>query len=197
MPRIRDPHAQRQLLSEAVWATLAEHGPGGLTLRAVAERAGCTTGLVLHTFTDKRALLLDARDRLHERTRLRAERLEAEAADPKDALRSVALGTLAADPDGLANARVWVGFLASAFGDEVLAERHALHSGSFRIRLTRLIQAALPGIDDAEAEARAALLAATTEGVCVLAAGNPEVWTAQLQHLAVIRALDAALEPIR
>lgn len=196
MPRPHDPHAQRQLLSEAVWATLAEDGPGGLTLRAVAKRAGCTTGLVLHTFTDKRALLLDARDRLHERTRLRAERLEAEAADPVDALRSVALGTLAADEDGLANARVWVGFLASAFGDEVLAERHALHSGSFRLRLTRLILAAIPSLSTSEAEARAALLAATTEGVCVLAAGNPATWTAELQFVAVLRALDAALEPI-
>ncbi|RLP75565.1 TetR family transcriptional regulator [Mycetocola tolaasinivorans] len=192
MARTRDPQAQRALLSEAVWATLADLGPGGLTLRAVAERAGCTTGLVMHTFGDKRALLLHARDRLHERTGARTDRLEREAASPEEALRAVALGTLAADPEGLANARVWVGFLAASLSDPDLAAKHALHSGSFRTRLTRLIRAAVT-VTEAEATARAALLAATTEGVCVLAAGDPAAWSAELQHAAVNRALEAAL----
>ncbi|MGL3200357.1 MULTISPECIES: TetR family transcriptional regulator, partial [Curtobacterium] len=90
MPRIRDDAAHRARLSDAVFTTLAELGPTGLTLRAVAERAGCTTGLVLHTFPDKRALLLHAREVLHERTRARAEASEASAPDPAAAVRAVA-----------------------------------------------------------------------------------------------------------
>nr|BFF15072.1 hypothetical protein GCM10025699_63750 [Microbacterium flavescens] len=89
MPRTRDTSETRRRLSEAVFTTLAELGPTGLTLRAVAERAGCTTGLVLHTFRDKQALLLHARDVLHERTRIRSDALEAAASGPVEALSAV------------------------------------------------------------------------------------------------------------
>lgn len=177
-----------------MFTTLAERGPTGLTLRAVAERAGCTTGLVLHTFRDKRALLLHARDELHERTRLRSDVLEAEAGDPSSALRAVVLGALPADEERLAEARVWVGFLAAALNDPVLAERHARDSRTFVDRLTRLIQAGeLKGHEDPSASA--ASLAAAIEGVSSLAAGDPDEWTTARQVQALEFAMAAAAPP--
>src|SRR5438045_2417986 len=68
MARQRDVEGHRARLSAAAWAVLAERGLAGLTVRAVAERAGCSTGLVMHTFPDKRALLRHARELLHRRT---------------------------------------------------------------------------------------------------------------------------------
>jgi AcrR family transcriptional regulator/GNAT superfamily N-acetyltransferase len=79
MSRQRNLADQQQRLSEATWKVLTERGLAGLTIRAVAERAGCTTGLVMHAFPTKQALLLHARDLLHERTRVRAEEVEAAA----------------------------------------------------------------------------------------------------------------------
>lgn len=175
MSRTRDVSGVQQRLSEAVFTTLADRGPAGLTLRAVAERAGCTTGLVLHTFRDKRALLLHAREVLHDRTRVRSDALEAAAGDPVAAVRAVVLGALPTDHERLAEARVWVGFLAAALGDPVLEERHALNSRAFVDRLTRLLEAGDQG-DRGDASVRAAALVAAVEGVSSLAAGDPERW---------------------
>lgn len=194
MPRIRDDAAQRARLSDAVFTTLAELGPTGLTLRAVAERAGCTTGLVLHTFPDKRALLLHARDVLHERTRVRAEQAESTAPDPAAAVRAAALGALATDADRAAEARVWVGFLAAALGDPVLAERHATNARAFTERLARLIGTAT-GLPADTSAARAASLGAAVEGVTALAAGDPDHWTPERQTAALDVVLRAALAP--
>jgi TetR/AcrR family transcriptional repressor of bet genes len=192
MSRTRDVTDTRRRLSDAVFTTLAERGPTGLTLRAVAERAGCTTGLVLHTFRDKRALLLHARDVLHERTRERSDALEGDADDPAAAVRAVVLGTLPTDDERLAEARVWVGFLAAALDDPVLAERHARNSRAFADRLARLLEAGDPGRHD-EAATRAAALVAAVEGVSSLAAGDPGRWTTARQVQALEFVLDAAV----
>lgn len=182
----------RRRLSDAVFTTLAERGPTGLTLRAVAERAGCTTGLVLHTFRDKQALLLHARDVLHERTRERSDALEGDADGPGAAVRAVVLGTLPTDDERLAEARVWVGFLAAALDDPVLAERHARNSRAFADRLTRLLEAGDPGRHD-DAVTRAAALVAAVEGVSSLAAGDPGRWTTARQVQALEFVLAAAV----
>ncbi|MDY1006447.1 TetR family transcriptional regulator C-terminal domain-containing protein [Curtobacterium sp. CFBP9011] len=184
MSRTRDAEASRLRLSEAVFGTLADRGPTGLTLRAVAERAGCTTGLVLHTFRDKRALLLHARDLMHERTRVRSDALEADAPDAGSALCAVLLGALPVDQERLAEARVWVGFLAAALADPVLAQRHAANSRAFAERVTRLIGSAYPDLHADSAE-RAAALVAAVEGVSSLAAGDPDGWTEARQVAAV------------
>ncbi|AXH36355.1 TetR family transcriptional regulator [Humibacter sp. BT305] len=192
MARTRDDTAQRARLSEAVFTTLADSGPAGLTLRAVAARAGCSTGLVLHTFPDKRSLLLHARDVLHARTRARADALESNAPDPAAAVRAVSLGALALDDERLAEARAWIAFLAAALGDPVLRERHVTNSRAFVERLARLLESAtrLPH----ESEVRAAALAASVEGITALAAGDPERWTPEAQRSALDVALSAALE---
>lgn len=192
MPRLRDDSAHRTRLSEAVFLTLAESGPAGLTLRAVAARAGCTTGLVLHTFPDKRALLLHARDVLHERTRARAEALEGDSADATTALRAVTTGALALDEERLAEARAWVAFLAAALGDPVLRERHVTNSRAFTERLTRLLRDA-GGESSLAPETRAVALAASVEGITALAAGDPELWSAERQRAALDTVLDAVL----
>ena len=192
MARTRDDQAQRLLLSEAVFATLAESGPSGLTLRAVAERAGCTTGLVLHAFPDKRALLLHARDVLHERTRRRADELERTAADAASAVRAIVVGALPTDEETLADARVWVGFLAAALSDSVLAERHAENSRAFSQRLTRLLDSVEP-LSPSTSSERARALVAAVEGISTLAAGDPHHWPAETQRAALDVVLSATV----
>src|SRR3954465_3117526 len=117
MPKQRDVQAQRDLLSNATWQVLADDGLPGLTLRAVAERAGCTTGLVMHTFPTKKALLLHARDLLYERTAVGARGAEAAGAAPAGGWTAVP-GQAVDLPHGHhEESRVWVGFLAAALAD--------------------------------------------------------------------------------
>lgn len=193
MPRTRDTQAIQERLSDAVFETLAELGPAGFTLRAVAERANCTTGLVLHTFRDKQALLLHARDVLHQRTRARSDALEQKSADAGVALRAVVLGALPTDPEKLAEARVWIGFLAAALSDPALEDHHARNSHALTERLARLLGAADPRL--ADVEERAATLAAAVEGIATLAAGNPAQWPAERQRRALERVIAAVQAP--
>ncbi len=195
MPRRRDVDAQRRTLSAAVWAVLAREGLPGLTLRAVADEAGCTTGLVLHAFTDKRALLRHARDLLHERTGARADAAAAGAPDAAVALRDVLRQALSLTEVKREEARVWVGFLAAALPDEDLRAVHVAHNRSF---LTRVGDSwGLPARPPPAARRHAAVaLVAQVEGLNALAAADPETYTPHRQRAALDRVL-ATLLPAR
>ncbi|WP_432563766.1 TetR/AcrR family transcriptional regulator [Kineococcus sp. SYSU DK003] len=189
MPRRRDVDGQRERLSAAVWDVLARDGLSGLTLRAVAERAGCTTGLVLHTFADKRALLRHARELLHSRTRERADAAGQAAADPLDAVRAVALQALPLSEEKREEARVWTGFLAAAASDEELRDLHVQHNRAFVQRVETLIGQGRPDLSRAERTHHAVSLVALVEGLNTLAAADPVTYSPHRQRLALDRAL--------
>ncbi|GII20861.1 TetR/AcrR family transcriptional regulator [Planosporangium mesophilum] len=189
MSRTADRPTQEKLLSRAVWDVLAEQGLDRLTIRAVAGAAGCTTGLVMHRFPNRRALLLHARHLLHERTRQRMEAREATATDPRAALRAVLAQSLAVDADSRTHAVVWLGFLAAAVSDPELAEAHRTHNRAWRTRLIRLVSAAAPGWPESRVTTTANALIALVEGTAVLAAADPEAYPPDAQRTA----LDATL----
>ena len=124
---------------------MAESGLPGLTVRAVAERAGCSTGLVFHTFPSKEALLAHARQMMFERAAARVDAVEELGGAPSEVLRNVALALLALGRDGEEEARVWVSFLAAAVADPVLARHHLTGNRALLDRMTRLIAAVAPG----------------------------------------------------
>ena len=191
MPRRRDVEEQRGRLSAAVWSVLAQDGLSGLTLRAVAEHAGCTTGLVLHTFRDKRALLRHARELLHERTGARADAVQRSAADPFDALGAVLLQALSLTAEKREEARVWVGFLAASTSDEDLRELHVGYNRAFVQRVERLIAAGRPDLSRAQGSHHATALIALIEGFNALSAADPQTYSAHRQRAAVERAVAA------
>jgi AcrR family transcriptional regulator len=197
MPKQRDVRAQRELLSNATWQVLAEDGLPGLTLRAVAERAGCTTGLVMHTFPTKKALLLHARDLLYERTAVRADAAEAASADAAGALTAV-LGQAVDLPHGHhEESRVWVGFLAAALADGDLADRHRAANHSFLARIRRLVAVVRPEWTDDRLERATKGLVALVEGLNVLAAADPEAYPVPVQREVLARALAEITPPGR
>ncbi|MFC0533045.1 TetR family transcriptional regulator C-terminal domain-containing protein [Phytohabitans kaempferiae] len=182
MSRTADRPAQEAHLSHAVWDVLAHQGIERLTIRAVAAAAGCTTGLVMHRFPHRRALLLHARRLLHERTRTRAERLEAEATSPGEALRAVLGQGLALDDELRAESTVWVGFLAAAVADDELIAQHRANNQAWRQRISRLVAATAPDWSPGRAAAVASALIALVEGAAVLASGDPAGYPPQAQE---------------
>src|SRR5262249_9451173 len=160
-------------------------GLTGLTVRAVAERAGCTTGLVMHTFPDKRALLRHARQLLHQRTAERAEQAERAAADPEGRLRAVLSQAAPPGRDKHDEARVWLASTAAAVADPDLADLHLAHNRAFLARIDRLLADARPDLaDDVRADAAAAL-AALIEGLNTLAALDPATYHTDRQRQAI------------
>lgn len=182
---------QGELLSRAVWDVLAQQGLERLTIRAVAAAAGCTTGLVMHRFPNRRALLLHARHLLHETTRARVEALEAAAGSPRAALRAVLHQGLAHDPQTAAESTVWLGFLAAAVADEELAEVHRANNRAWRARVGRLVASAGPTAEPAADPAAVTLaLIAMVEGAAAFAAADPAAYPPDAQ----VAMLDGALE---
>lgn len=190
MSRKADRPAQGEALSRAVWEVLAHQGLEKLTVRAVATAAGCTTGLVMHRFPNRRALLEHARDLLHETTRARVERLEAEAGNPREALRAVLHQGMATDPEAINESIVWMGFLAAAVADDDLIARHRRNNLAWRQRIERLVAAAAPDWPADRVAAAALALTAMTEGIAAFAAADPFSYPPVDQE----KALDTTLE---
>ncbi|WP_291048234.1 GNAT family acetyltransferase [Herbiconiux sp.] len=194
MARQRNLDDQQQRLSEATWSVLTERGLTGLTLRAVAERAGCSTGLVLHAFPDKKALLLHARDELHARTAATADAAEASGASPRDALLAVLFNALAPESGDDDEARVWISFLAAALGDPELAARHTEQNRRFVDRIERLLAACRPDWDTSRTREEALVLVAQSEGFSTLGAADPETYSPAAQRAGMARAVRRALD---
>jgi TetR/AcrR family transcriptional regulator, transcriptional repressor of bet genes len=187
--RIRDVDDQRERLSAAVWSVLAERGLPGLTVRAVAERAGCSTGLVMHAFADRAALLAHARTVLHNRT---AARADAVTGTPQEILRGVLLEGAPLTSAKREEARVWIGFLAAALADPALAALHRRYNRAFVRRLQSLVADSHPEWTDQAVGQYARELAALIEGLNTLAAVDPQTYPAATIRAALDNALAAA-----
>ncbi|MGW8885649.1 TetR/AcrR family transcriptional regulator [Streptomyces sp. NPDC055749] len=139
-PAPGDREARRDDVSQAVWNVLADKGFGGLTLRAVATAMGVSTGMLMHYFPTKRALVAHALDLLEKRTaeRPRRERPTAGLA----ALRAMLLDILPLTADDTARNRIWVSSWDLALADGALGAEQA-------DRYTRLRSAIRPHFEDA------------------------------------------------
>jgi AcrR family transcriptional regulator len=173
MPRTADPREQEAQLSRAVWSVLASRGIEHLTIRAVADAAGCTTGLVMHRFPSRRSLLRHARRMQYEEALARVEAAEAAAATPRDALRAVLRESLSLEEESVRGNTVWLGFLAAAVSDEELRRLHRGHHADWRRRVSRLVTAAAPQWPEARVRSAVSVLVSVAEGTAILAAGDP------------------------
>ena len=210
MARRRDLDDQQERLSEATWSVLTERGLPGLTIRAVAERAGCTTGLVMHAFPTKQSLLLHARDLLHARTAATADAAEragaaaggtedspagsATGGGPQGALLAVLGNSLALDAQGVDEARVWISFLAASLADDTLADRHRTQNRRFVDRITRLVRDCRPEWPEERARAEALSLVSLAEGLGTLAAADPETYTVEVQRGSIASVVERAVQ---
>ncbi|PZG18535.1 TetR/AcrR family transcriptional regulator [Nonomuraea aridisoli] len=174
-PARTDHDARRHDVSEAVWRVLAEHGFGGLTLRAVAEAMGASTGLVTHYFAGKRELVAHALDILETRTRERPRQKTPAPGLP--ALRAHVLDILPLTPDSTAMNRIWVGSWDLALSDPALFAAQTARYERIRETLRAAIGDARR-LGELPAEADPVRLAQTvlsfTHGLVVQALFDPE-----------------------
>ncbi|WP_051745586.1 TetR/AcrR family transcriptional regulator [Streptomyces scopuliridis] len=181
MPPARgDRDARREDVSEAVWRTLADKGFGGLTLRAVAATMGVSTGMLMHYFPTKHALVVHALDVLEKRTADRPRRDR--PAEGLAALRATLLDILPLAPDDTARNRVWVSSWDLALADGDLGADQADRYARMRSAIRPHLEAArrlgeLPGsadTDRADTDQLAATVVAFAHGLVVQALFDPE-----------------------
>ncbi|WP_058043527.1 TetR/AcrR family transcriptional regulator [Streptomyces roseifaciens] len=197
-PAPGDREARREDVSQAVWHVLADKGFGGLTLRAVATAMGVSTGMLMHYFPTKRALIAHALDLLEKRT---AERPRRERpTEGLAALRAVLLDILPLTPDDTARNRIWVSSWDLALADDALGTDQADRYARLRSAIRPHLEAArrlgeLPAAADPEQLAATAV--AFTHGLVVQALFDPgrfpeDVQTAMLDDFLASIALPRA-----
>lgn len=161
--------ARRRDLLAATLDLVAEAGPDGATVRAIAARAGVTPGLIRHYFGTKEALLAEAwLGLMSDMAEAGTAALDG-VADPVARLsRFVAASLRPPVVDGRAMA-LWAGFLQRMRGDEGLTAAHEAGYLAYRDRLQGLIAAC--GLPDPRAGAIA--VNALVDGLWIEASALP------------------------
>ncbi|WP_026365625.1 TetR/AcrR family transcriptional regulator [Promicromonospora sukumoe] len=183
-------------ISTAVWDVVATRGIEGASVRAVAEAAGCTTGLIMHHFGSRAAMLVHARRLLFGRTTERANRAEAEAGDPVDRLRGVLAGSLTLDRARRDEARVWTGFAAASIADPELATVHVDGNRDWVGRIGRLLSGIAPDAGADQLRSGAIRLVALTDGLAALSLLDPDTYDAAAQAEALDRAIRTTINEL-
>ena len=140
---------RRQALIAATLSLVSEGGARLATVRAIADRAGVTAGLIRHYFLSKDALIAAAYRHLMERmTADSAAVLKAAPRDPHARLAAFVAASLrppVVDPEGLV---LWASFIQETRRDATMLATHTSTYLGFRDLLQELI-AALPQPRDA------------------------------------------------
>ncbi|MDE0063135.1 MAG: TetR/AcrR family transcriptional regulator [Gammaproteobacteria bacterium] len=175
MPKIVDHARRRQDFIEAACETILERSLEGTTVRAVAERAGYTTGALVHYFGDKEELIQQALN--HFGDQVRAGMVDTKRTSRgRAALRLLMLQALPADRASAGRWRAWV---AMWHRSETSADMRREERRRYREWLGRIGETLEESVEDGELpdsirieeEARAIAALVDGAGVQYLMAG--------------------------
>src|SRR4051794_41751968 len=119
MPVFVDHEERRRQVVAVASRLIAEAGLDAVTVRDVANAAGCSTAIVSHYFHNKKELLFLTYEASIQRATGRSER--ALGADPGD-LRAYLAEIMPLDEERLIEWKIWVAFWARAVSDPEIAE---------------------------------------------------------------------------
>jgi AcrR family transcriptional regulator len=126
--KIRDPGARERIVEVAA-LLVAEEGVHGATVRAIAARAGVSTGFITHYFEDKHELMVEVLRRTNDQAAARVARAAA-AGSGLERLEAAVEAVLPFDPARRREWQVWVAMWGQASpADELAAGYRAGWSG--------------------------------------------------------------------
>ncbi|MBL4926611.1 TetR/AcrR family transcriptional regulator [Fuscibacter oryzae] len=193
--RRESEESRREALVLAALDLLAEGGPAVATVRAIADRAGVTPGLIRHYFAGKDDLTRAAYRYFMER--MTAESVAAMAAGPDDPrARLSRFVTSSLRPPVMEPLRLslWTGFLQLLHSDPEMRAIHRQTYHGYRDVLEALIVAlARPGTDAARCRADAIACNGVIDGLWLEGAALPEDFSGDLIEQIGLRAVGAIL----
>jgi TetR/AcrR family transcriptional regulator, transcriptional repressor of bet genes len=196
MPKVVDHEERRGELRDAVWRLASRDGLEAVTVRAVADEAGCSTGALVHYFADKEDLLLFAFRTVADRVMRRVAAAEEGTTDPVELARAMLVEGLPLDRERQAEVRLWFAFLGLALTRPALARDQRLTYRAWRKRVAeRLAAGKEQGIlrADVDPETQAAALVGLVDGLAVQATFEPRALGTQRQ----LELVDACLDQLR
>ncbi len=197
MPRVVDHRQRRHELVDAVWQLIIERGLAGITIRAVAERSGWSSGAVRHYLPTREAILDAAAQRVGEVIEQRVRAVDA-TASPLEVLSGVLIAVLPTDESSRRASEVWLAFVGQAVSDRAIADAQGiLYRDLNRLLVELLASVATIGYRvDGGPDAAAAELQALVDGLTVhVLLGRVEVAEAETRlRTAVSRLVATAQE---
>lgn len=186
--------ARREALIGAALSLMAEQGPEAATVRAIAERAGVTPGLIRHYFDGKDDLMLAAYARVMGRmTEANEAALSAVRGGAEARLASFVAASLrppVVDPEAMG---LWAGFLQLVRQDARMKAVHRATYLDYRDLLERLIADLPRPVDAARLRADAIACNAVIDGLWLEGSALPEAFApAELETIG-LRAVGAIL----
>ena len=121
MPKIVDHQARRREIVEASWRVIAADGLAGVTMRKIADAAGCSTGRLTHYFANREEIVLAALRAVYHAARARLERVGSGASPAPEKLIAFLEETLPLDRVRLLEWKVWIAFWSAAAAAPLLA----------------------------------------------------------------------------
>jgi AcrR family transcriptional regulator len=191
MPKHVDHAQRRQEIATATWRAIDELGVDGTTMRAIADRAGCTTGRLNHYFDSRDDVLLAALRHAHLQAAQRMSRAM-RGRTGRDALRAVLLEALPLDDERRTEWKVWLTFWAQAIATESLREEHRQRYLEWRQLVEALVADAAPERSRAEVTRATDLLVALVDGIGIQTSITPDAGIARRAR----RSIDAGLEQL-
>lgn len=139
--------ARRDALIRATLDLIAEQGVQGATVRAIAERAEVTQGLIRHYFTSKEELISAAYEfHMTQLTELTEASTRLATASARGRLAAFVCASLDGPVVAPQNIALWAGFLNLVQADAGMRAIHARTYVDFRGRLQELIRSAFAEI---------------------------------------------------
>ncbi len=191
MPRPAHPEKRRAEVVEGAFRLLARAGVEGFSMRAVAQEAGCTIGLINHWFDSKDALIDAALAQAIEDALARSR---SSLDDDGKSIESGLAEFLPIDDTRVSELRIWLAFWALAVSRPDLNVRHNARAHELRKLLTK--EARAIGLSEKRVAAAIDVIMPLLDGITVNALLDPDYWTPsrQLSSLRVVlRALQ--IEP--
>lgn len=139
MPKVVDHEQRRSELIQATWEVIASEGLEAVTMRRVAEFAGCTTGRITHHFDNRDDLLVAALRTAHHAAGERMRVAASGSSNPTNRLTAVALQALPLDATRVREWRLWLAFWNSAVNDRRLANENAQRYREWHALVERLL----------------------------------------------------------
>lgn len=176
MPKIVDPEARRREVTEIAADLIVRGGRSALTVRNVAEAAGCSSTVVSHYFDDMLDLLYETYSFAVERSGRRIRRVLER--DPTD-LAGLIEAVLPLDRERTDDWRIWFAFWSEALSSERFEAEQRQRARTQLKRLERCLEqleaagAISPGIDMGDAAHR---LGALIPGIAAEAIFDPQRW---------------------
>ena len=165
--RRESEYSRREALIAATQALVAEGGPRAATVRAIAERAGVTPGLIRHYFGSKDELSRAAyRQLIDGMTDKGSDALSGVGAEPEERLAVFVAASLRPPVVDSAAVGLWAGYLHTVRADPGLLAAHERGYLRYRDMLQRLIaDLGRPNATDAQMRREAIACNAVIDGL--------------------------------